>query len=197
MGGCGYSEKGNCCMHIFWRGSVISRSKAWRYGNFFVFLLSFFLLFFPFPNVFCEWGDRIGVHCGTEQEWEQRQCVDLWWFQWYDWWEWEFTAQSIEHCFAFRCLGFLFFSNYHHLSTYHQSVAFGVFPLFLDLCSPFSYLVHTTWPLFVIISLHHFLISFLRVIICVHCIPNGLSCYVHNDTSIVLACYTIQFVQRL
>lgn len=41
-------------MHIFGRGSVISLSKAWRYGNFFFFCLVFF---FSFSNDFCESGE--------------------------------------------------------------------------------------------------------------------------------------------
>ena len=129
--------------------------------------LFLFVVFFPFQMSFVN-GDRIGVHCRTEQEWEQRQCVDLW-----RWSEWEFTAQSIEDCFAFRCLGF--FSNYHHLSTYHQSVAFG-FSCLLSFVISSSY----DKTLVLIIYLCRCLISILAtdnfVSMMSACIPIRLSC---------------------
>ena len=124
---------------------MISLSKAWRYGNFFLFLFLFF-----FSNDFCEWGDGIGVHCRTE-----RECLDCV-LIWQVFCSPEHSLPSPALLSLFSVLAFFIFLQLSPftiqliISNLWHSVSFSYF---FDFCSPCSYLVHTTRPLFMIIHL--------------------------------------------
>lgn len=95
----------------------------------------FLFFFFQFLSKWLLWMRR----CRTGRGWEQRLVLGARSLIWYS------TSQSLLRFSV--SFGFLFFSNYHHLPSNYQSLAFtSLFFFFLsvlpDLCSPCSYLVH-------------------------------------------------------